>query len=73
MGGSGSNKDRDSGSDGGGGHSGSGGSSVVRRLPSPSRSDSSKSVVSIDYSRYVKRFGSSLECGSSYCKDLNYR
>lgn len=27
----------------------------------------------IDYSRYVKRFSSALECGSNYCKDLNYR
>ncbi|XP_023243469.1 zinc finger protein castor homolog 1-like [Centruroides sculpturatus] len=29
--------------------------------------------VPIDYSRYVKRFSSALECGSNYCKDLNYR
>ncbi|XP_063220399.1 zinc finger protein castor homolog 1 isoform X2 [Bacillus rossius redtenbacheri] len=36
-------------------------------------SGSSKSSVPIDYSRYVKRFGSALECGSTYCKDLNYR
>ncbi|KAG8201127.1 hypothetical protein JTE90_028795 [Oedothorax gibbosus] len=27
----------------------------------------------VDYSRYVKRFSSATECGSSYCKDLNYR
>ena len=26
-----------------------------------------------DYTRYFKRFGSSLECGSLYCKDMNYR
>ena len=26
-----------------------------------------------DYTRYFKRFGSSLECGSFYCKDMNYR
>lgn len=45
---------------------------TVRRLPSPPR-DSSKSGLSVDYSRYVKRFGSALECGASYCKDLNYR
>ena len=30
-----------------------------------------KSVT--DYTRYFKRFGSSLECGSLYCKDMNYR
>ncbi len=33
----------------------------------------SKSSAPIDYSRYVKRFGSAAECGSPYCKDLNYR
>ncbi|XP_035208534.1 zinc finger protein castor homolog 1-like isoform X2 [Stegodyphus dumicola] len=27
----------------------------------------------VDYTRYVKRFSSATECGSSYCKDLNYR
>ncbi|KAM3957292.1 castor zinc finger transcription factor [Aphomia sociella] len=27
----------------------------------------------VDYSRYVKRYSSTLECGSSYCKDLGYR
>lgn len=32
-----------------------------------------KAQVPLDYSRYVKRFSSSLECGSTYCKDLNYR
>jgi hypothetical protein len=32
-----------------------------------------KSSAPIDYSRYVKRFGSASECGSPYCKDLNYR
>eukprot|EP00095_Tigriopus_kingsejongensis_P007059 maker-scaffold146_size311726-snap-gene-2.24 protein:Tk07059 transcript:maker-scaffold146_size311726-snap-gene-2.24-mRNA-1 annotation:"transcription factor castor" len=26
-----------------------------------------------DYTRYFKRFGSSLECGSLYCKDMSYR
>nr|XP_021201819.2 uncharacterized protein LOC101735730 isoform X4 [Bombyx mori] len=29
--------------------------------------------TTVDYSRYVKRYGSTLECGSSYCKDLGYR
>jgi hypothetical protein len=28
---------------------------------------------STDFTRYFKRFGSSLECGSYYCKDMNYR
>ncbi|CAH0549609.1 unnamed protein product [Brassicogethes aeneus] len=32
-----------------------------------------KSTTQLDYSKYVKKFSSSLECGSSYCKDLNYR
>ncbi|XP_030752978.1 zinc finger protein castor homolog 1-like isoform X2 [Sitophilus oryzae] len=27
----------------------------------------------MDYSKYVKKFSSNLECGNSYCKDLNYR
>lgn len=36
-------------------------------------SGSGKSSAPIDYSRYVKRFGSATECGSPYCKDLNYR
>ncbi|KAH1011544.1 hypothetical protein HUJ04_000893 [Dendroctonus ponderosae] len=27
----------------------------------------------VDYSKYVKKFASSVECGSTYCKDLNYR
>ncbi|XP_077289087.1 zinc finger protein castor homolog 1-like isoform X2 [Arctopsyche grandis] len=31
------------------------------------------STPALDYSRYVKRYGSALECGSSYCKDLGYR
>ena len=26
-----------------------------------------------DYTRYFKRFGSSLECGFVPCKDMNYR
>ncbi|KAG7209830.1 hypothetical protein KM043_011439 [Ampulex compressa] len=37
---------------------------------------SSKSAVSqpiIDYSRYVRRYTSGQECGSSYCKELGYR
>lgn len=29
--------------------------------------------TTVDYSRYVKRYSSTLECGSSYCKDLGYR
>ncbi|XP_044261670.1 zinc finger protein castor homolog 1-like isoform X3 [Tribolium madens] len=32
-----------------------------------------KPTTQLDYSKYVKKFSSSLECGSSYCKDLNYR
>nr|CAD7587214.1 unnamed protein product [Timema genevievae] len=42
---------------------------------SPARDSTSggKPTVPIDYSRYVKRFCSALECGSTYCKDLNYR
>uniref|UniRef100_T1IV78 C2H2-type domain-containing protein n=1 Tax=Strigamia maritima TaxID=126957 RepID=T1IV78_STRMM len=27
----------------------------------------------IDYTRYVKRYSNANECGSNYCKDLNYR
>ncbi|XP_050302924.1 zinc finger protein castor homolog 1-like isoform X2 [Anthonomus grandis grandis] len=27
----------------------------------------------VDYSKYVKKFSSSVDCGSTYCKDLNYR
>ncbi|XP_060532944.1 uncharacterized protein LOC132705965 isoform X2 [Cylas formicarius] len=27
----------------------------------------------MDYSKYVKKFTSSVDCGSAYCKDLNYR
>ena len=26
-----------------------------------------------DYTRYFKRFGTPMECGSYYCKDMNYR
>ncbi|KAJ8921199.1 hypothetical protein NQ315_013671 [Exocentrus adspersus] len=32
-----------------------------------------KSTNQLDYSKYVKKFSSSLECASSHCKDLNYR
>lgn len=32
-----------------------------------------KSQTQVDYSKYVKKFSSSIECGSLYCKDLNYR
>ncbi|XP_076365367.1 zinc finger protein castor homolog 1-like isoform X3 [Tachypleus tridentatus] len=28
---------------------------------------------STDYTRYVKRFANATECGSDYCKDVNYR
>lgn len=38
----------------------------VGLLPGPPKSNT-------DYTRYFKRFGSSLECGSLYCKDMNYR
>nr|CAD7438050.1 unnamed protein product [Timema bartmani] len=54
-----------------------GGPHSVPRLSSlsPARDSTSggKPTVPIDYSRYVKRFCSALECGSTYCKDLNYR
>nr|XP_018895795.1 PREDICTED: uncharacterized protein LOC109029673 [Bemisia tabaci]XP_018895796.1 PREDICTED: uncharacterized protein LOC109029673 [Bemisia tabaci] len=32
-----------------------------------------RSAMPVDYSRYVRRFGSSMECGAPHCKDLNYR
>ena len=32
-----------------------------------------KPIVTTDYTRYFKRFGSSLECGFNACKDMNYR
>ncbi|CAH1129565.1 unnamed protein product [Ceutorhynchus assimilis] len=32
-----------------------------------------KSSTNVDYSKYVKKFSSSIDCGSTYCKDLNYR
>lgn len=35
--------------------------------------DQQNKLGPIDYSRYVKRFSSATECGSTYCKDLNYR
>lgn len=37
------------------------------------RPGQSKNNSPIDYSRYVKRFASALECASPYCKDLSYR
>ena len=40
---------------------------------SPAAAAAAAAAVSVDYSRYVKRFSSAIECGSSYCKDLNYR
>ncbi|CAG9862492.1 unnamed protein product [Phyllotreta striolata] len=33
----------------------------------------SKPTSQLDYSKYVRKYASSLECGNSYCKDLNYR
>nr|CAH7728455.1 unnamed protein product [Callosobruchus chinensis] len=46
--------------------------------PTPRESLSSTNLLinktsQLDYSKYVKKFSSSLECESSYCKDLNYR
>ncbi|KAK6635020.1 hypothetical protein RUM44_000269 [Polyplax serrata] len=41
-----------------------------RHSSSPTRD--AKNMAPIDYSKYVKRFASSSECGSTYCKDLNY-
>ncbi|XP_073977616.1 zinc finger protein castor homolog 1-like isoform X3 [Rhodnius prolixus] len=32
-----------------------------------------KNVTPMDYSRYVRRFANSVECGNQYCKELNYR
>lgn len=32
-----------------------------------------KPTTQLDYSKYVRKFASSLECGSPHCKDLNYR
>ncbi|XP_054266338.1 zinc finger protein castor homolog 1-like isoform X2 [Macrosteles quadrilineatus] len=45
------------------------------RMPlSPSSvRDPSKVSAPVDYSRYVRRFSSALECNNTYCKDLNYR
>ncbi|XP_014244600.1 zinc finger protein castor homolog 1-like isoform X2 [Cimex lectularius] len=43
-----------------------------REQPSPIIREG-KTVTPIDYSRYVRRFASSLECGNQYCKELNYR
>ncbi|XP_064461126.1 zinc finger protein castor homolog 1-like [Ornithodoros turicata] len=38
----------------------------------PVKLDGQKSAP-IDYSRYVRRYSSASQCGSNYCKDLNYR
>ncbi|XP_063985247.1 uncharacterized protein LOC135166671 isoform X2 [Diachasmimorpha longicaudata] len=52
---------------------------LLRQTMSPSAENliSSKSPAvpqpTIDYSRYVRRFGSGQECGSSYCKELGCR
>uniref|UniRef100_A0A146LMX2 Transcription factor castor n=1 Tax=Lygus hesperus TaxID=30085 RepID=A0A146LMX2_LYGHE len=43
-----------------------------REQPSPIIRDG-KTISPMDYSRYVRRFSSSLECGNQYCKELNYR
>ncbi|CAH1155485.1 unnamed protein product [Phaedon cochleariae] len=32
-----------------------------------------KTTTQVDYSKYVKKYSSSLECGNTYCKDLSYR
>ncbi|XP_072386834.1 zinc finger protein castor homolog 1-like isoform X1 [Diabrotica undecimpunctata] len=52
--------------------------SLAPTTPRESISSSSNHLVhktssQLDYSKYVKKFSSSLECGSTYCKDLNYR
>ncbi|XP_057665199.1 zinc finger protein castor homolog 1 isoform X1 [Diorhabda carinulata] len=43
------------------------------REPLASNQLLNKTTSQMDYSKYVKKFSSSLECGSTYCKDLNYR
>ena len=52
---------------GGGGGGGGGGNGVGQGASTPTKN------TAIDYTRYVKRFSSAMECGSPYCKDLNYR
>lgn len=32
-----------------------------------------KGAGPIDYTRYVRRFGNSMECGYQQCRELNYR
>lgn len=41
--------------------------------PNSASRDPAKPAAPVDYSRYVRRYSSALECSSSYCKDLNYR
>lgn len=41
--------------------------------PNSASRDPAKPSAPVDYSRYVRRYSSALECSSSYCKDLNYR
>ncbi|XP_034951460.1 uncharacterized protein [Chelonus insularis] len=54
-------------------------SALLRQSMSPVAADNligTKSTISqpaIDYSRYVRRFSSGQECGSSYCKELGCR
>ncbi|KAL1501481.1 hypothetical protein ABEB36_006795 [Hypothenemus hampei] len=47
--------------------------SLQSRSSLPSSGIMLNKTSQMDYSKYVKRFSSSIECGSSYCKDLNYR
>ena len=45
-------------------------------LPSLSSSPAQRDTPgkhSMDYSRYVRRYGSSLECGNASCRELNHR
>lgn len=52
---------------------GGGGGAPGKALGSSPAAAAAAAAVAVDYSRYVKRFSSAIECGSSYCKDLNYR
>lgn len=54
---------------------------IIAQSMAPTQRDSmgspgmlaNKTTTQLDYSKYVKKFSSSLECGNTYCKDLNYR
>ncbi|XP_066597426.1 zinc finger protein castor homolog 1-like isoform X2 [Prorops nasuta] len=48
-------------------------SPVAETLIGGTKSSSAPSSPIIDYSRYVRRYTSGLECGSSYCKELGCR